>query len=120
MWNFKDRGNYWFDIIFHFNMMSCIQSPNFSEISYLQILFMSCKCSLVFNPRIIQESTTIEETLKELFLWVSANEHLPTSEIFKPLYADNLTVTSWWSGLGDIYSKLLTGITLQWTPVSIL
>ena len=94
MWNFKDRGNYWFDIIFHFNMMSCIQSPNFSEISYLQILFMSCKCSLVFNPRIIQESTTIEETLKELFLWVSANEHLPTSEIFKPLYADNLTVTS--------------------------
>ena len=53
------------------------------------------------------ESTTINETLKELFFWGKVKEHLPTTGILKPLYADSLTFTGW-SGLGDIFSKLST------------
>ena len=72
-----------------------------------------------FNARIGTEfqSTTINETLKELFLWSRVNEHLPTTGIFKPLYADNLTFTGWRSSLGDMFSKYSTGITLHWAPI---
>ena len=79
-------------------------------VSIQQILFISCKCLFVFNPRIgtESESTTINETLKEWFLWSRVNEDLPTTRIFEPLYADNLTFTGWRSGLGDIFSKLST------------
>ena len=103
------------------------QSWNFEKnvslfVSILQILFISCKCSLVFNPRIgtESESAIINEPLKELFLWSRVNEHLPTTRIFEPLYADNITFTGWRSGLRYIFSKLSTGITLHWAPVSFL
>ena len=64
-------------------------------VSTLQILFISCKCSLVFNPRMGagSESTRINETLKELFLWDRVNEHLATTGILEPLHADSLTFT---------------------------
>ena len=41
----------------------------------LQTLFISCKCSLIFNPKIgtESESTTINETSKELLLWSRVN-----------------------------------------------
>ena len=31
MWNLTDRGNNWLNIVFYFNMMSCIQRPYFSK-----------------------------------------------------------------------------------------
>ena len=62
----------------------------------------------------------MNEILKELFFLSRVDEHLPTTGIFEPLYVDNLTFTGWRSGLGDIFSKISTGITLHWAPVSIL
>ena len=111
--------------------MSCIQSPYFSETmtKVWEKRFTVCFNSTTyfhklqmfafFNARIGTEfqSTTINETLKELFLWSRVNEHLPTTGIFKPLYADNLTFTGWRSSLGDMFSKYSTGITLHWAPI---
>ena len=60
----------------------------------LQIIFVSCKCSLVFSSRIgtEPESATINETLKELLLRARVNEHLQTTGILDPLYAESLTL----------------------------
>ena len=60
---------------------------------------------------------TINENLKEMFLWDRVNEHVPPTGILEPLYTDSLTFTGWRSGLGDKCSKLLT---LLWARVSIL
>ena len=55
-----------------------------------------------------------------MFVWARVNENLPTTGILERFYADNLTFTGWRSGLGDIFPKLSTGMTLQWAPVLIL
>ena len=91
-------------------------------VSIIQIIFISCKCSLVLNLSIgtESESTARNETSKKLFLWYRVNEHLPTTKVFESLYAGNLTFTGWRSGLEDIFTKLSTRIILHSALVSTL
>ena len=120
-------------------MTSCIQIPYFTKkimkfeknvslfVSIPQILLISCKRSLVFNSRIgaESESTTINETLRELFLWARVNEHLPTTQNLELLCAKK-----WLHMLISYNLRLILirtidvkifalGVKIQW-PLSIL